>query len=129
MFPILLHKHMLSWVSSWWVQPSSAVVGPARNAPNGGIDIRKFFEQKATQVMLVSEDEIVAQRNALRKTIINERPPLSQRPRLFEELDQIFQMGYKAHFEARRKAILAAPVSPPPPPPPSPPTYSQILLI
>lgn len=90
---------MLGWISSWW---SIDVSGPARNAPNGGKGIKQLFEQRPQQVMIVGEDVIQETLRGLRKTIINERPPLSQKPAIMQELDSVFSQGARNFFEARR---------------------------
>lgn len=91
---------MLGWVSSWWSVGS--FTGPARNAPNNGIDIKKLFDQRPTQVILLSETEVKQELKKLRPTKTNAVPPLSTKPPLMQEFDDVFNKGYKDYFEARK---------------------------
>jgi len=98
---------MLGWVSSWWVDEKSVTVGPARNVPSGNIDIRKFFEQKATQVMIISSEELQDHIRKLRPTVTNAQPPLSSKPPLMQEMEDLCrsQIGEE---QPDHRAILAA---------------------
>ena len=44
---------MFSWVTSWWKSKSTpiqgTILGPARNAPNDGINIKEFIEEQSKQ--------------------------------------------------------------------------------
>lgn len=46
---------MFSWVTSWWKSKSTpiqgTILGPARNAPNDGINIKEFIEEQSKQVI------------------------------------------------------------------------------
>jgi len=89
------------WITSFW--QTDSFTGPARNAPNNGIDIKKIFDQRPTQVMTLSQSEVQEELKKLRPTKINAVPPLSHKPPIMKEFDDVFKDGYKAFFEARRK--------------------------
>ena len=91
---------MLGWISSWWSDPFA---GPARNAPNGGIDISKLFSQKPVHVITVSQQQILDIKNSLKKTETNITPPISSKPAIMCEFDEVFNLGYKGFFEERKK--------------------------
>ena len=97
---------MLNWVSSWWSVGS--FTGPARNAPNNGIDIKKFFDQRPTQVISLSAEEVKQELSKLRPTKINAIPPLCVKPPLMAEFDNVFNTGYKEYFEARKRKRIEA---------------------
>lgn len=61
---------MFSWITSWW--SSSAISGPARNAPNEGKNIKEIIDQKPAEVSILTQEEIIAVKNNLRKTGIRE---------------------------------------------------------
>ena len=92
---------MLGWVSSWWSVGSFP--GPARNAPNNGIDIKKLFDQRPTQVISLSEADVKQELKKLRPTITNAVPPISNKPPLMQEFDDVFNKGYKDYFEVRKR--------------------------
>lgn len=92
---------MFNWLTSWWGPDS--VTGVARNAPNGGINIKLFFEQKPTQVIIVTSEEIVTIRNGLRKTEINAIPPISNKNPIMKEFDDVFSEGYQQFFQKRKQ--------------------------
>ena len=98
-----------NWVSSWWSVGS--FTGPARNAPNNGIDIKKLFDQRPKQVILLSADEVKQELKKLRPTKINAIPPISNRPPIMQEFDNVFNQGYKQFFEARKQRIIEAKAS------------------
>lgn len=66
---------MLSWITSFW---STQPVGPARNAPNDGVGIKKIIENKPAQVVLLSNEDVVNKLNSLKP--IPERAPPSFAP-------------------------------------------------
>jgi hypothetical protein len=92
---------MFNWLTSWW-GPDCAT-GVARNAPNGGINIKLFFEQKPTQVIIVTSEEIVTIKNGLRKTEINAIPPISNKNPIMKEFDDVFSQGYQQFFQKRKQ--------------------------
>lgn len=93
---------MLGWFSAFWTQESFS--GPARNAPRlNGISIKTLFEQRPIQVITVSETVVKATLAGLKPTIVNERPPLSQKPAIMKEFDDVFTLGYEAFFLKRKQ--------------------------
>ena len=94
---------MLGWVGSWWSVGS--FTGPARNAPNDGINIKKLFDQRPKQVITLSEAEVKQELKKLRPTKINAVPPLTHKPPIMQEFEDVFANGYKNYFEARKKRL------------------------
>jgi hypothetical protein len=88
---------MLGWATSWW--SSENFTGPARNAPNSGINIRQLFDQKPTQVMILSQEQVIEVISGLRPTKINAMPPLSDKPPIMKDFDNVFECGYKNYFQ------------------------------
>jgi hypothetical protein len=92
---------MFGWLTSWWT--TEGMYGPARNAPAGGINIKLFLEQRPTQVIIVSGEEILTIRNGLRKTEINAVPPISNKNPIMKEFDDVFSQGYQQFFQKRKQ--------------------------
>lgn len=57
---------MFSWVTSWWKSKSTpiqgTILGPARNAPNDGINIKEFIEEQSKQA---NSSEIISTTSAI----------------------------------------------------------------
>ena len=87
---------MLSWVTSLW--SSGSFTGPARNAPNNGVDIKKLFDQRPKQVIAVSNVQIQTTLKGLKKTETNSVPPISDKPEIMKEFDCVFDHGYREYF-------------------------------
>lgn len=108
---LLLIKNikMSSWVDylKSWVSTDVIYGGPARNAPNGGVNIRVILDQRPKQVMCVDQDTVVSTLKSLKKTIINAQPPISNKPPLMKDFDNVFEMGYKEFFAAKAAARAA----------------------
>lgn len=98
---------MLGWITSWW--GSDLASGPARNAPNNGKNIKQLFEQRPQQVIIVTADVITQTLNGLRKTVINEIPPISQKPAIMQEFDNIFSQGVQAYLRIKRQQRPSSP--------------------
>ncbi len=94
---------MLQWVTSWW---SGVTIGPARNAPNDGKNIKATLEQKPTQVVLLGEDEIKRVLSTLRKTTTNPPQTVFKQPPLFEELHSVLSQGHASYFQMIKKKKL-----------------------
>src|SRR6186713_3136294 len=92
---------MFAWLQSWFYNPVYS--GPARNAPNAGIDIKKFIENKAPEVSIISEQEIVEVKNKLVPIPleIHDKPSYYVSP-LMGELNGVFKSGYKDFFEKKK---------------------------
>jgi hypothetical protein len=80
-----------------------ALYGPGRNAPTGEGNLKRFLEQRPTQVIIVTKDVITQTLSGLRPTITNERPPLSQKPAIMQEFDIVFAEGFQSFFAKRRQ--------------------------
>ena len=120
---------MLSWVTSWWRKDPSAgtVLGPARNAPNDGHNIKAILEQNSAenaaiaanerhpttvaQILVITTAEITDARRKL--TPPKPREP-SFRPEdmdVIKEMAQIFiegSNGYFKHLRERREQARKA---------------------
>lgn len=92
---------MLSWFTSFWTDELSS--GPARNAPNNGFNIKEIFDQRPKQVITLSAEEVQEKLRSLKPTVINANPPVSNKPPLMKEFDDVFTSGYKEFLEAQRK--------------------------
>lgn len=91
---------MIAWLYSWFYDPVYS--GPARNAPNAGIDIKKFIENKAPEVSIISEQEILEVKNKLTPLPeIHDKPSYYVSP-LMNELNGVFKSGYKEYFEKKK---------------------------
>lgn len=93
---------MLNWLSSLWSNVPT-MYGPGRNAPTEEGGLKRFLEQRPTQVIIVTQDVITQTRNGLRKTEINAVPPLSQKPAIMQEFDVVFAQGFGEYFKLRRQ--------------------------
>lgn len=89
---------MFSWVTNWW--SSESFTGPARNAPNQGINIKYLFDQRPKQVIVVTDDQIKSIMAGLKKIEPNSTPPESQDTPIMKELDDVFKRGNKNFFES-----------------------------
>lgn len=90
---------MFAWLASWFYDPVYS--GPARNAPNAGIDIKKFIENKSPEINLISEKDIIEVKNKLIPTELQEKPSHYVSP-LMNELNNVFNSGYKNYFETKK---------------------------
>lgn len=115
---------MFSWVSSWFMsRPPVApgpLVGPARNAPNNGHNIKSFIEehnsklqtlettktqttQKSTaapvQIIVASSDDIKHTLSNLRQTSLTKLDAGSQDPPLLKEMQSVLKHGPSRYFE------------------------------
>lgn len=97
---------LLDWVSSLWLS-SGSFTGPARNAPNNGIDIKKLFDQRPTQVITLTQEQVQIELKKLRPTKTNAIPPISHKPPIMQEFDDVFNQGYKNYFEILRNKRMA----------------------
>ncbi len=97
---------MFNWLSTF-LPTNNIIYGPGRNAPNDGKNIRQVLDQRATQVMSVPPEVIIEVKSGLRKTITNAQPPLSNKPPMMKEFDDVFTLGNKNYFEKLRLTRLA----------------------
>lgn len=94
---------MSSWLS-WFTGNSLIFSGPATEAPNVGVNIKILLDQRPKAVMIASQSEIVDALSKLKKTEINSVPPISNRPPIMKEFDQVFALGYHEFFKSRKAA-------------------------
>ena len=92
----------MNWLSSWFT--NSEFSGPARNAPNNGINIKNLLNACPQKMVAVTEVELTQTITKLRKTKTNAIPPLSEKPKIMQEFDQVFENGYKAYFESLKQS-------------------------
>jgi hypothetical protein len=92
---------MLNWIYNWF---STTYHYPARNAPNNGIDVKKFIENKPSEVKLISLEDINNIKNNLHKIEIPERPSDFPGSPLMTEFHNVFNMGYKNFLEQRKSS-------------------------
>lgn len=95
---------MLNWLYSWWY----FVPGPARNAPNDGVDIKKFVENKPTSVSVITETEIKTAMNNLNRVNVIHKPSGYTAP-LIREFNEVFEMGYENFLKQRREKLKKIP--------------------
>lgn len=91
---------MFAWLASWFYTTDYS--GPARNAPNNGVSIKKYIEEKPQEVNIITQEDIINAKNKLHKVEPNNKSTIYKSP-LLQEFDQVFQMGYQTYFEAKRK--------------------------
>lgn len=78
---------------------SNYIYGPARNAPNNGVEIKKFVDSKPTEVKTITEQDLTTAISKLNKIEVNSnKSPVYTSP-LLKEFDEVFNMGYKNYFE------------------------------
>lgn len=94
---------MLSWITSWW---STSFSGPARNAPDGGKNIKVVLAQKPIHIKTITSDQLLERISVLKPTIINSNPPISNKSPMMKEIDLVNAEGYKIFFiKLREKKI------------------------
>lgn len=116
---------MFDWIRDWWYGDNKTVSlsHAARNAPNEGIGIKELIANKPAEIRIItaselataksqlkepahiilSHEEILMQRNRLRKTV-SEPVISSSGPRtLMTEINEIMQTGNRTYFDNLRK--------------------------
>jgi len=78
-----------SWLSGWWGSSNSFT--PARNAPNGGVNIREALSQRPTQVISVSQQEILDTKARMRKVETNAVRPAFYEPPIVSGIREFFE--------------------------------------
>jgi hypothetical protein len=94
---------MIGWISSFWTYQYTS--GPARNLPENVTKVKEFFDQRPTQVMLLSSEEVVKKLASLRPTITNANPPMAFKSPIMSEFDSVFSMGVANYFAQRKKLM------------------------
>ena len=82
---------------------TNILTGPARNAPNEGQHIKQLFDHKPSSVTLLTTNDILRARSALKKTNINSNPIAIEIPPLIGSLHAVFQQGNNDYFESVRR--------------------------
>jgi len=91
---------MLDWFSSFWTDYS--LYGPARNAPNNGINIKDLLQQRPQRVICLTPEEVQHKLSTLRPTKINAIPPIQNKNPIMKEFDEVFNQGYQNYFIERK---------------------------
>jgi len=118
---------MLQWIKDYIYY--TIYSGPARNAPNNGINIKKFIEDKPPDIKLITGDDLVQAKNKLKtntsqqlktnsfftvttKDLLqakhqlhkttNQKNTIKKDSPLLEEFNMVFKMGYKEFFDQRK---------------------------
>jgi hypothetical protein len=119
---------MISWITSFIY--NTIYSGPARNAPNDGINIKKYIDEKPPEVKLISGDDLIQIKQQLKKVeeqpiktmsffSISQKDLLQAKSKLNKvnqkhtiednqsplqrEFNAVFQIGYKNYFEQKKK--------------------------
>lgn len=93
---------MFKWLSNLITYP---FYYPARNAPNGGKDIKNFIKN-SDKVLLIDNDIIITTLNNLHKINIIERPTKFEPVPIIKEINDVGEKGYKTYFnELKEKKI------------------------
>lgn len=90
---------MFEWVTN--LIYNTLYPGPARNAPNEGVNIKKYIEEHHNDIKIITENDILDAKNKLNKTNIQE-PPVFYTSPLLKELNNVSNIGYKQFFEQKK---------------------------
>ena len=93
---------MFSWITEWFYTYSTPVTGPARNAPNNGVDIKKYIDEKPVDVIIITCADVKEAKENL-KPVVNVEKPTNYTSPLIAEFNQVFEMGYKNYFDQKKK--------------------------
>lgn len=74
------------------------IYAAARNAPNNGVDIKKFIESKPVEIKTISQNDLTSAIAKLKSPLPAEKPTVYSSP-LIKEFGEVFEMGYKNYFE------------------------------
>ncbi len=98
---------MFSWITEWFytVYSSPTITGPARNAPNNGLDIKKYIEEKPPDVKMITSDDVKGQLGKLKPVVPIEKANVYTSP-LITEFNQVFDLGYKTYFQKKKSKTL-----------------------
>jgi hypothetical protein len=91
---------MFAWLASWFYTTDYS--GPARNAPNEGLDIKKYIEEKPPEVKIITQEDIINAKNKLHKVEPNNKSSIYKSP-LLKEFDNVFAVGYKIILKQEEK--------------------------
>ena len=91
---------MISWISEWLYAIYS---GPARNAPNNGVNIKKYIEQKPPDINTITSDDVKEAIDKLKPVVVIDKPlGYTYTSPLMAEFNTVFTMGYKNYFEKKK---------------------------
>lgn len=98
---------MFSWITEWFytVYSSPTITGPARNAPNNGLDIKKYIEEKPPDIKMITSDDVKEQLEKLKPVVHNEKASVYTSP-LITEFNEVFNVGYKEYFQKKKSKPL-----------------------
>jgi hypothetical protein len=89
---------MLTWVASFF---TGAFAGPARNAPNGGKNIKALIKENPP-ALTPSDKDIQHVKSVLKPTVVNAERPVVRKMPLLEEFDNVFDKGWKEFLTGAR---------------------------
>ena len=89
---------MISWISEWLYAIYS---GPARDAPNNGVNIKKYIEDKPPDIKTITCDDVKEAIDKLKPVTIKDKPLIYTSP-LMAEFNTVFDMGYKNYFQKKK---------------------------
>ena len=96
---------MFSWITEWFYTVySTPVTGPARNAPNNGVDIKKYIDEKPLEVKIISTQDVQEALIKLKPIPLVEKPSKYTSP-LIAEFNKVFDMGYQNYFEQKKSKL------------------------
>ena len=82
---------------------------PARNAPNDGVDIKKFIEKN--EIKTITSDDLSSAISNLKKVDTNNDKPLTYTSPLLKEMDEVFKIGYKNYFKNKKQTVFFESIS------------------
>ncbi len=104
----LLVNKIMSWLfTGLW--SNTFFAGPARNAPDNGINVKELLKTAPPTCGLVSAEQVQEIKSAL-KPITPNKPYVSPKPPLIADFDRVFSMGIERYFDElkRRQNNLTA---------------------
>ena len=93
---------MISWFTDWIY--SVVYSGPARNAPNDGINIKKYIEEKPPNIKTITPDELTSIIVKLHKIEPNSHKPTPYISPIMNEFQTVFNIGCLNYLEQKRKS-------------------------
>lgn len=90
---------MLTWISE--LLYSVVYAGPARNAPNSGINIKKYIEEKPPDVVSITKDDL--EKVKLTKVETNNDRPKHYISPMMAEFQTVFDMGCHNFLEKKKQ--------------------------
>lgn len=97
----LLVNKIMSWLfTGLW--SNTFFAGPARNAPDNGINVKELLKSAPPTCGLVSAEQVQEIKSAL-KPITPNKPYVSPKPPLIADFDRVFSMGIDRYFDELKR--------------------------